>query len=86
MSFSYHYTPFTRYNRLSNGFDNRVERTATVRSTGCTTGMTTGCIHDTAGCQQVVSCKRGFTMQWNSEVYLHGVHPSMDPVRLYYAL
>jgi len=35
-------TPFTRYNRLSNGFDNRienrVERTA-VRSTGCQTGL-----------------------------------------------
>jgi len=51
---------------LSNRFDNRVERTATVPSTGlneqplfvqlvvkpgCTTGLTTGCIHDTAGCQ-----------------------------------
>ena len=37
----------------------RVERTATVRSTGCkpgrttglTSGLTTGCIHDTVGCQ-----------------------------------
>jgi len=28
-------TPFTRYNR----FDNRVERTATVHSTGCQTGL-----------------------------------------------
>jgi len=38
-----HYTPFTRYNRLSNRFDNRfdnrVERTATVISTGCETGL-----------------------------------------------
>jgi len=36
-------TSFTRYNRLSiqlsNRFDNRVERTATVRSTGCETGL-----------------------------------------------
>jgi len=43
-------TPFTRYSRLSNRlfnrsnrlynrFDNRVERTATVRSTGCQTGL-----------------------------------------------
>jgi len=63
------YTPFTRYNQLSNRlynlFDNCVERTATVRSTGlneqplfvqpvvkpgCTTSLTTGCMHDTAGC------------------------------------
>jgi len=37
--------------RLYNRFDNRVERTATVRSTGCQTAfLTTGCIHDTAGC------------------------------------
>jgi len=37
------HTPFTRYNQLSNrlynGFDNRVERTANVRSTGCQTGL-----------------------------------------------
>jgi len=36
-------TPFTRYNRLSNRllnrYDNRVERTATVRSTGCQAGL-----------------------------------------------
>ena len=36
-------TPFTRYNRLSNPFDNRfdnrVERTANVRATGCQTGL-----------------------------------------------
>jgi len=67
-------TTFTRYNRLSNWFDNRVERTATVRSTGlneqplfvqlvvklgCTTGLTTGCIHDTASCQ--TGCQTGLT-------------------------
>jgi len=39
-------------------FDNRVEQTATVRSTGCTTSLTTGCIHDTAGCQT------GLTTSW----------------------
>jgi len=53
-------------NRLYNRFDSRVEQTATVRSAvlneqplfvqpvvkpGCTTGLTTGCIHDTTGCQ-----------------------------------
>jgi len=36
-------TPFTRYNRLSNRlynwFDNRAERIATVRSTGCQTRL-----------------------------------------------
>jgi len=46
---------FTQYSRFSNRFDNHVERTDTVRSAvvkpGCTTGLTTGCIHDTAGCQ-----------------------------------
>jgi len=40
-------------------FDNTAERTA-VRSTGCQTGLykhlTTGCIHDTAGCQTGVEC------------------------------
>jgi len=56
------HSPFTRYNRLSNRFDNlcdkRVERTATVRSTGCQTGLYNRfdnwlnvCIHDTTGCQ-----------------------------------
>jgi len=33
------YTPFTRYNRLLNWHDNCVERTATVCSTGCQTGL-----------------------------------------------
>ena len=33
------YTPFTRYNRLSKRFDNRVERTVAVRSTGCQTTL-----------------------------------------------
>ena len=48
---------------LRTHFDNRVERTATVRSTGCKTGcttvLTTGCIHDTAGCQS--GCQTGLT-------------------------
>jgi len=40
---------------FDNWFDNRVERTATVRSTGCQTGLynrsDNRCIHDTAVCQ-----------------------------------
>jgi len=47
-------TPFTRYNGLSNQFDNRLYR-VNKHSTGCqtglTTGLTTGCIHDIAVCQ-----------------------------------
>jgi len=47
------------FNRLSNGFDNwfdnRVERSALfaqpVVKPRCTTGLRTGCIHDTAVCQ-----------------------------------
>jgi len=74
-------------NRLYNRCDNHVERTATVHSTvlnaqplfvqpvvkpRCTTGLKTGCIHDTAGCQTgcnvytniqlVVSRKRGWSI------------------------
>jgi len=70
-------TPFTRYNRLYNQFDNRLYRVnkhptggktgcqtglttvlneqplfvQSVVTPGCTTGLTTGCIHDTAVCQ-----------------------------------
>ena len=36
-------TPFTRYNRLSNGFDNRLN-VCIHDTTGCHTGLTTGCI------------------------------------------
>jgi len=46
-------TPFTRYNRLSNGLYNRFDNRLNV------------CIHDTAGCQSgcqpVVSCIQTFT-------------------------
>jgi len=46
--------PFKRYNLLSNRFDNRLYRIY-IHSTGCqtrlTTGLTTGCIVYTAGCQ-----------------------------------
>jgi len=57
---------------FDNWFDNRVEGTATVRSTalneqpllvkpGCTTttGLTTGCIHDTRCIHDTVSCQTG---------------------------
>jgi len=56
-------TPFTRYNRLSvrlsNRFDNRFANRLNkqplfiqpVVKPCFTTGLTTGCIHDTAGCQ-----------------------------------
>jgi len=74
------YTPFTRYNwlsnRLYNRFDNRLYRVnkhptgglttvlneqplfvQPVVKPGCTTGLTTGCIHDAAGCQtEPVEC------------------------------
>jgi len=54
-------TPFTRYNRLYNRFDNWLYRVnkhpiQPVVKPHCTTGLTTGCIHDTAGCQTVVEC------------------------------
>ena len=82
-------TPFTRYNRLSNRFDNGVERTATVRATllneqplfvqpvvtpGCTTGLTTGCIHDTAGCQ--TCCQTGLTTGW---MFVYTIQPVVKP-------
>jgi len=61
--------PFTRYNllsiRLSNRFDNRLYRVY-KHSTGCqtrlttaATGLTTGCIVYTAGCQ--TGCTTGLT-------------------------
>jgi len=31
-------------------------------TTGCTTSLTTGCIHDTAGCQ--TCCQTGLTTGW----------------------
>jgi len=45
---------------------------------GCTTGLTTGCMHDTTGCQrvwqpvwqQVVSCKRGLSFLLSKIVWL----------------
>ena len=41
---------------LSNGFDNRLNEQR------CTTGLTTGCIHDTAGCQT------GCTMRFDNRL------------------
>jgi len=73
---------------LYNRFDNRVERTAAVRSTGCQTGLynrfdkpgcttslTTGCIHDTAGCQ--TSCQTGVTTSW---MFVYTIQPVVKPV------
>jgi len=42
--------PFTRYNLLSNRFDNRLYHVH-KHSTGCQTHLTTGCIVYTPGCQ-----------------------------------
>jgi len=41
---------YTRYNRLSNRFDNRLYRVY-KHSAGCQTRLTSGCIVYTAGCQ-----------------------------------
>ena len=41
--------PFTRYNRLSNRFDNRVNVCIHDNTTGCETGLTNACIVYTAG-------------------------------------
>jgi len=82
---------------LYNRFDNRVEWTATVRSTvvkpglttvlnqqlfvqpvvklGCTTVLTTGCIHDTAGCQ--TGCQTGWTTGW---MFVYTIQPVIKPV------
>jgi len=42
---------------------------------GCTTGFTTGCIHDTAGCQ--TGCKTGFTTGW---MFVYTIQPVVNPV------
>ena len=59
------YSPFTRYNRLSNqlsdGFDNWLYRVY-KHSTGCQTCLTTGCIVYTASCQS------GFTTQFDNQL------------------
>ena len=57
--------PFTRYNRLSNRFHNRLYGVY-KHSTGCqsrlTTGLTNGCIVYTAGCQ--TCCITQLNEQW----------------------
>jgi len=65
---------------------NRVERTATVCSTGlneqplfvqpvvkpgCTTGLTTGCIHDTASCQTVAWAEVYLRTKWHLDPSSH---------------
>jgi len=56
-------TPFTRYNRLSTGLITVLNEqplfVQPVVKPGCTTGLTIGCIHDTAGCQ--TGCQMGLT-------------------------
>jgi len=60
-------TPFTRYNRLSYRLTTGLttvlnEQPLSVQPVvkpGCTIGLTTGCIHDTAGCQ--TGCQTGLT-------------------------
>ena len=71
--------PFTRYNllsnRLSNRFDNRVYRVY-KHSTGCqtrlTTGLTSGCIVYTAGCE--TGCTAWFDNRLNEQwlIVQHG--------------
>jgi len=79
---SYPNTPFTRYNRLSNRlynrFDNHVERTATVRSTGCQTSLIPvwqPAVYDTAGCQ--TGCQSGLTTGW---MFVYTIQPVVNPV------
>jgi len=67
-------TPFTRYNLLSNRFDNRLYRVY-KHSTGChtrlTTGLTNGCIVYTAGCQ--TGCITRFDNRLNEQLFVqHG--------------
>jgi len=75
-------TPFTRYNqlsnqfdnrlsnqfdnRLSNQFDNRVERTATVRSTGCQTRFD-NLVEGTA--VRSTGCQTGLYNQFDNRLY-----------------
>ena len=81
------YSPFTRYNllsiRLSNRCDNRLRRVY-KHSSGCqtrlTTGLTTGCIVYTAGCQ--TGCTTRFDNRLNEQwlfVQLV-VKPAVQPV------
>ena len=42
---------------------------------GCTTVLTTGCIHDTAGCQ--TGCQTGLTTGW---IFVYTIQPVVKPV------
>jgi len=42
---------------------------------GCTTGLTTGCIHDTAICQ--TGCQMGLTTGW---IFVYTIQPVVKPV------
>jgi len=82
------YTPFTRYNRLY-----RVNKHPTGWTTvlneqplfvqpvvkpGCTTGLTTGCIHDTAVCQ--TSCQMGLTTHW---MFVYTIQPVVSCIQTF---
>jgi len=73
-----------------NRFDNRVERTApcsfnrSIERTNCSfntvvkpvvqSGLTTSCIHDTAGCQ--TGCQTGLTTGW---MFVYTIQPVVKP-------
>jgi len=42
---------------------------------GCTTGLTAGCIHDTAGCE--TGCQTGLTTGW---MFVYTIQPVVKPV------
>jgi len=75
------YTPFTRYNRLSAGCTIGLttvlnEQPMLVQpfvKPGCTTGLTTGCIHDTAGCVTVLTT--GCIVYANIQPFVKPVQP-----------
>ena len=77
-----HLAPFTRYNLLSNRFDNRLYRVY-KHSTGCqtrlTTGLTNGWIVYTAGCQTGCQTRltTGLTTGW---MFVYTIQPVVKPV------
>jgi len=71
-------TSFTRYNRLSIQLSSGLTTVLNeqplfvqpVVKLGCTTGFTTGCIHDTAGCQ--TGCQTRLTTGW---MFVYTIQP-----------
>jgi len=67
--------PFTRYNLLSNGFDNRLN-VCIHDTTGYQTCLTTGCIVHTTGCQ--TGCTTQFDNQLNEQLFVqHGCQTNL---------